>query len=58
MIIDSQVYFLMFKLGRINRINTLLPAIILQAHDLKNEYCKAVLCSPVFFDPENGKLHG
>ncbi len=27
-------------------------------NDLKNEYTKAVLCSPVFFDPENGKLHG
>jgi heterotetrameric sarcosine oxidase alpha subunit len=27
-------------------------------NDLKNEYTRAVLCSPVFFDPENGKLHG
>ncbi|WP_275786288.1 sarcosine oxidase subunit alpha family protein [Pararhizobium gei] len=27
-------------------------------NDLKNEFTKAVLCSPVFFDPENGKLHG
>ncbi|WP_428426352.1 sarcosine oxidase subunit alpha family protein [Pararhizobium sp.] len=27
-------------------------------NDLKSEYTKAVLCSPVFFDPENGKLHG
>ncbi|CAN7214848.1 sarcosine oxidase subunit alpha family protein [Pararhizobium sp. LjRoot235] len=27
-------------------------------NDLKNEYTKAVLGSPVFFDPENGKLHG
>ena len=26
-------------------------------NDLRNEYTKAVLCSPVFFDPENGKLH-
>ncbi|KQS89553.1 MULTISPECIES: sarcosine oxidase subunit alpha family protein [unclassified Rhizobium] len=27
-------------------------------NDLKNEYTEAELCSPVFFDPENGKLHG
>jgi heterotetrameric sarcosine oxidase alpha subunit len=27
-------------------------------NDLRGEYTKAVLCSPVFFDPENGKLHG
>ncbi|MFT2213372.1 sarcosine oxidase subunit alpha family protein [Rhizobium giardinii] len=27
-------------------------------NDLKNEYTKAVLCSPVFFDPESEKLHG
>ncbi|MBP1859267.1 sarcosine oxidase subunit alpha [Rhizobium herbae] len=27
-------------------------------NDLKNEYTRAVLCSPVFFDPENEKLHG
>ena len=27
-------------------------------NDLRNEYTQAVLCSPVFFDPENEKLHG